>query len=100
MNEHTPWETCQQGTHIRPVGEFDIIADVRFGYDVSHDDARKTATDIVRAVNSHEQLVAALEGLMGAIDDASNITGNHGFKKVFSKTVDKCRAALTAAKQE
>lgn len=61
MTEHKPWETCQGGIWIRPVGKFNIIADVRWGYEVSHDDAKNTATRIVRAVNSHDQLVAALE---------------------------------------
>ncbi len=111
MTKHTPWETCQEGIWIRPVGKFNIIADVRFGYDVSHDDARKTATDIVRAVNSHEQLVAALEGLL---EDLEQMISDPKLLKMAAElaqmgtpldfsdggpnTIKAARAALAAAK--
>ncbi len=88
-----PWsEDAATGNVYRTVAsphDYDFVAEA------PDDDDRKL---IVRAVNCHDQLVAALEGLTPILEAAeSNASGNPEWTWI-SPRINAARAALAAAK--
>ena len=112
MSKHTPtpWLVSGKGDNNLDGPDFDNGRSVinEDGWHIAHcwnldDEAHginplANAAHIVKCVNERDELVAALADLLFALNTAEAITGNSGFKKVFSKSLEQARAALARAK--
>lgn len=96
----TPWnDTHTQRTDGQPSKGREILADGRLVAVLYGDHAESDAEFIVRAVNSHDALVTALEALQDLTADCSSDYGST-VKLPSRSTVERARKALAQARGE
>lgn len=91
---HTPWKEGADFEIIDARGC--VIADTAYFVDCTSEDARQVRSTILRAVNSHDSLVKALERFVRIRDWSHD--ESHSARLEYDAAADAARAALSQAK--